>query len=199
MYFSVEVEYKYRGPCSPSICFAVPVLYVSPFSLVLCFLLFFLFSFSFVLLLSFSLLSFFPLSFFPSFLLSSLPLSFFSLSFNTQQRTVADLNTNLISEVDTISTEFRNVYELARERAENHANEGWTSKPMQSRLVHENEELRQTIIDTNEKQNELYSDLERKLEEHDETRRTEVMVALKQIWDGRNLLVDSAFQGARTL
>ena len=65
MYFSVEVEYKYRGPCSPSICFAVPVLYVSPFSLVLCFLLFFLFSFSFVLLQSFSLLSFFPLSFFP--------------------------------------------------------------------------------------------------------------------------------------
>ena len=136
----------------------------------------------------------FPSSFFPSFLLSSFPLSFFSLSFNTQQRTVADLNTNLISEVDTISTEFRNVYELARERAENHANEGWTSKPMQSRLVHENEELRQTIIDTNEKQNELYSDLERKLEEHDETRRTEVMVALKTAHDVKAAHIDRIHQ-----
>ena len=48
----------------PVLYVAVPVLYVSPFSLILCFLLFLFFSFSFVLLLPFFLLSFF-LPFFP--------------------------------------------------------------------------------------------------------------------------------------
>ena len=68
-------------------------------------------------------------------------------------RTVAELNNNLLSEVDSISSEFRTIYNLAKERAEKHANEGWTSDVAKTRLLSENTELRQTIVDSNNKQN----------------------------------------------
>jgi hypothetical protein len=65
---------------------------------------------------------------------------------------------------------------------------------MQSRIVNENDELRRVIVETNEKQNEHYSSFERKLEEHDESRRQEVMVALKTAHDVKAAHVDRIHQ-----
>lgn len=92
------------------------------------------------------------------------------------------MNSNLLNEVETISTEFRKVYSLAKERAENHANEGW-SHSNTSKLQLENKELKEHILQTKEEQTILYESLEKKLEEHDDHRREEVMNALNTAHD----------------
>lgn len=109
-------------------------------------------------------------------------------------RTVAELNNNLLSEVDSISSEFRTIYNLAKERAEKHANEGWTSDVAKTRLLSENTELRQTIVDSNNKQNLLYSSLEKKLEDFDIERRNEVMTALQTAHDVKAAHIDRIHQ-----
>ena len=101
------------------------------------------------------------------------------------QRTVKELHGNVLSEVNTLASEFRRVYSIAKKRAEDHANEGWSSESMQSRLMIENEELKAAIINQNNRAKDMYSELERRLKENDQARRSEIAAANKEAHDAK--------------
>jgi hypothetical protein len=77
------------------------------------------------------------------------------------------------------------VYNTAKQRAEDHANEGWSSESMQSRLMLENRELKVAIINQNNRAKEMYSELERRLEENDRARKREIAAAHKGAHDAK--------------
>ena len=104
---------------------------------------------------------------------------------NVFQRTVKELHGNLLGEVNTITSEFRRVYNTAKQRAEDHANEGWSSESMQSRIMLENRELKEAIINQNIRAKEMYSELERRLKENDKSRQRELAAAHKAAHDAK--------------
>ena len=96
-----------------------------------------------------------------------------------------ELHGNLLGEINSVTSEFRRVYNTAKQRAEDHANEGWSSESMQSRLMLENRELKEAIIQQNERAKAMYSDLERRLEENDLARKREIAAALEEAHEAK--------------
>lgn len=77
------------------------------------------------------------------------------------------------------------MYTTAKQRAEEHANEGWSSESMQSRLLIENQELKVALVEQNRRANEMYSELEQRLQENDNARKIEIAKALKEAHEAK--------------